>query len=182
MAIGRQQCQRGQFCPPSMMSILSTPSMPSNTRRHQAAWQQSGHRQRKLPLDDARAFCEGHRVASRACDKSDAARAKTCDKNDAAGSTQEARKERFGQGKRRRNKRFSPVIVRHPSGWGGIRTPGSLTTTPVFKTGALNRSATHPDQCFYWVFAESNPNPNSKYPYHTQMRSTSSLTQDPSMV
>ncbi|MEY4565875.1 MAG: hypothetical protein RLY14_845 [Planctomycetota bacterium] len=30
------------------------------------------------------------------------------------------------------------------SGWGGIRTPGSLSTTPVFKTGALNRSATHP--------------------------------------
>jgi hypothetical protein len=25
----RQQCQRGQFCPPSMQSTLSTPSMPS---------------------------------------------------------------------------------------------------------------------------------------------------------
>ena len=32
------------------------------------------------------------------------------------------------------------------SGWGGIRTHGSLSTTPVFKTGALNHSATHPLQ------------------------------------
>ena len=30
------------------------------------------------------------------------------------------------------------------SGWGGIRTPGRVNPTPVFKTGALNRSATHP--------------------------------------
>jgi hypothetical protein len=30
------------------------------------------------------------------------------------------------------------------SGWGGIRTHGTVTRTPVFKTGALNRSATHP--------------------------------------
>jgi hypothetical protein len=29
-------------------------------------------------------------------------------------------------------------------GWGGIRTHGSLATTPVFKTGAFNHSATHP--------------------------------------
>src|SRR5262245_9933666 len=29
-------------------------------------------------------------------------------------------------------------------GGGGIRTHGSLSTTPVFKTGALNRSATPP--------------------------------------
>ena len=29
-------------------------------------------------------------------------------------------------------------------GWGGIRTPGTLASTPVFKTGALNHSATHP--------------------------------------
>jgi hypothetical protein len=29
-------------------------------------------------------------------------------------------------------------------GWGEIRTHGTLTRTPVFKTGALNRSATHP--------------------------------------
>jgi hypothetical protein len=30
------------------------------------------------------------------------------------------------------------------NGWGGIRTHGALAGTPVFKTGALNRSATHP--------------------------------------
>src|SRR5215471_8767326 len=29
-------------------------------------------------------------------------------------------------------------------GWGGIRTPGGREPTPVFKTGALNHSATHP--------------------------------------
>src|SRR5713226_5240473 len=29
-------------------------------------------------------------------------------------------------------------------GWGGIRTHGELAPTPVFKTGAFNRSATHP--------------------------------------
>src|ERR1051325_9078783 len=31
-------------------------------------------------------------------------------------------------------------------GGGGIRTHGSLTTTPVFKTGALNHSATPPGE------------------------------------
>src|SRR5688500_17180385 len=30
------------------------------------------------------------------------------------------------------------------SGRGGIRTPGGLSPTPVFKTGALNHSATRP--------------------------------------
>ena len=29
-------------------------------------------------------------------------------------------------------------------GWGGIRTHGEREPTPVFKTGALNHSATHP--------------------------------------
>ena len=29
-------------------------------------------------------------------------------------------------------------------GWGGIRTHGGVAATPVFKTGALNHSATHP--------------------------------------
>ncbi len=29
-------------------------------------------------------------------------------------------------------------------GWGEIRTHGEVAPTPVFKTGALNRSATHP--------------------------------------
>jgi hypothetical protein len=30
-------------------------------------------------------------------------------------------------------------------GWGGIRTHERLAPLPVFKTGAFNRSATHPD-------------------------------------
>ncbi len=30
-------------------------------------------------------------------------------------------------------------------GWGGIRTPGRREPPPVFKTGALDHSATHPD-------------------------------------
>jgi hypothetical protein len=34
--------------------------------------------------------------------------------------------------------------ARCKSGWGGIRTHGGLSPTPVFKTGALNHSATHP--------------------------------------
>jgi hypothetical protein len=29
-------------------------------------------------------------------------------------------------------------------GWGGIRTHGGREPTPVFKTGALNHSTTHP--------------------------------------
>ena len=29
-------------------------------------------------------------------------------------------------------------------GWGGIRTHETLSRLPVFKTGAFNRSATHP--------------------------------------
>ena len=32
-------------------------------------------------------------------------------------------------------------------GWGGIRTPGSLATSAVFKTVAFDRSATHPKLC-----------------------------------
>ena len=31
-------------------------------------------------------------------------------------------------------------------GWGGIRTPGRLAPTAVFKTAALNHSATHPNR------------------------------------
>ena len=61
---------------------------------------------------------------------------------------QGARKERLYQGKHKAKQRLSSAIVRTPNGWGGIRTPGSLTTTPVFKTGALNRSATHPTNVF----------------------------------
>jgi hypothetical protein len=33
-------------------------------------------------------------------------------------------------------------------GWGGIRTPGGREPTPVFKTGAIDHSATHPTEVF----------------------------------
>jgi hypothetical protein len=39
-------------------------------------------------------------------------------------------------------------------GWGGIRTPGEPRPTPVFKTGAINHSATHPS--FYFSYL-ANP-------------------------
>ncbi len=49
---------------------------------------------------------------------------------------------------RRRPTLYRPEPIRHfprgSGGWGGIRTHGALARTPVFKTGALNRSATHP--------------------------------------
>ncbi len=33
-------------------------------------------------------------------------------------------------------------------GWGGIRTPGGVAPTAVFKTVAFDRSATHPKLIF----------------------------------
>ena len=36
------------------------------------------------------------------------------------------------------------AVHRIIGGWGGIRTPGRREPPPVFKTGALNHSATHP--------------------------------------
>lgn len=36
-------------------------------------------------------------------------------------------------------------------GWGGIRTPGSLATSAVFKTVAFDRSATHPELFFCFI-------------------------------
>ena len=36
------------------------------------------------------------------------------------------------------------ALSRAAGGWGRIRTHGGLAATPVFKTGALNHSATHP--------------------------------------
>jgi hypothetical protein len=36
------------------------------------------------------------------------------------------------------------LIPRENGGWGGIRTHGELAPTAVFKTAALNHSATHP--------------------------------------
>jgi hypothetical protein len=35
-------------------------------------------------------------------------------------------------------------VRRESGGWGEIRTHGGVAATPVFKTGALNHSATHP--------------------------------------
>jgi hypothetical protein len=35
-------------------------------------------------------------------------------------------------------------VAAQGGGWGEIRTHGDVAATPVFKTGALNRSATHP--------------------------------------
>lgn len=46
--------------------------------------------------------------------------------------------------------RQSTKVARHPKpkaqggGWGGIRTHETRKRLPVFKTGAFNRSATHP--------------------------------------
>lgn len=37
-----------------------------------------------------------------------------------------------------------PRIVVNLSGWGGIRTHGGIAPSPVFKTGAIGHSATHP--------------------------------------
>jgi hypothetical protein len=39
------------------------------------------------------------------------------------------------------------------SGWGGIRTPGGISPTAVFKTAALDHSATHPNPCFCCILA-----------------------------
>jgi hypothetical protein len=36
------------------------------------------------------------------------------------------------------------ALTAHNGGWGGIRTHEALAGLPVFKTGAFNRSATHP--------------------------------------
>jgi hypothetical protein len=42
----------------------------------------------------------------------------------------------------------SATCMRRESGWEGIRTPGGLTPTAVFKTAALDHSATHPNTYF----------------------------------
>jgi hypothetical protein len=45
----------------------------------------------------------------------------------------------------RNNNNISYLSISH-GGWGGIRTHEELTPLPVFKTGAFNRSATHPQR------------------------------------
>src|ERR1043165_932030 len=42
-------------------------------------------------------------------------------------------------------------LAEHSGGWGGIRTHETLAGLPVFKTGAFNRSATHPSGVRYWA-------------------------------
>src|SRR5215469_1494052 len=39
---------------------------------------------------------------------------------------------------------YNLLITKSNGGEGGIRTPGTLSGTPVFKTGAINHSATSP--------------------------------------
>jgi hypothetical protein len=50
---------------------------------------------------------------------------------------------------------------RRSGGEGGIRTPDTLSGMPVFKTGAINRSATSPLLQFYYnleYFQDVSPN------------------------
>jgi hypothetical protein len=42
--------------------------------------------------------------------------------------------------------------VESAGGWGGIRTHETVARLPVFKTGAFNRSATHPDRFLHVAF------------------------------
>ena len=37
-------------------------------------------------------------------------------------------------------------LIKKNGGWGGIRTHEGLAPLPVFKTGAFDRSATHPQR------------------------------------
>lgn len=46
-------------------------------------------------------------------------------------------------------------MLNFTGGWGGIRTPGGLAPSTVFKTVAIDRSATHPKlytKIFYPIF------------------------------
>jgi hypothetical protein len=65
------------------------------------------------------------------------------------------------------------------NGWGGIRTHGTLTSTPVFKTGAFNRSATHPtisfNPLFYVFFCGFTI--TAKNPQHTSRVERSDIIQ-----
>ena len=58
-------------------------------------------------------------------------------------------------------------------GWGGIRTPGSLATSAVFKTVAFDRSATHPK-----LFSTDLSNRRGFGLRGTSFRSTSLRSQD----
>lgn len=47
------------------------------------------------------------------------------------------------RGKRNIPRKFRGMLY-IPGGWGGIRTPGRVAPSAVFKTVAFDRSATHP--------------------------------------
>src|ERR1700676_5441178 len=55
-----------------------------------------------------------------------------------------ARKQTTAMLPNRKKRVLNPLISLKNGGRGGIRTHGTLAGTPVFKTGALNRSATLP--------------------------------------
>lgn len=61
-----------------------------------------------------------------------------------------------------------------PDGWGGIRTPGTRTGTAVFKTAALDHSATHP---LFWPSAQpawdiASDNPQARFAERTLSQSS----------
>src|SRR5688572_12788597 len=55
------------------------------------------------------------------------------------------------------------MAYKNIGGWGEIRTHGRLAPSPVFKTGALNHSATHPARLFNHI---ARPEPSR----HPQLR------------
>ena len=57
----------------------------------------------------------------------------------------ERRRENFGENSENSDKE---------SGWGGIRTPGTVSRTAVFKTAAFDHSATHPALLFHFQRSE----------------------------
>lgn len=53
------------------------------------------------------------------------------------------------------------IFLEYAGGWGGIRTHGTLARSPVFKTGAFNRSATHPKKKRHTVTGLCDKNPSN---------------------
>src|SRR5689334_5092561 len=51
------------------------------------------------------------------------------------------------------------LVVGLCGGEGGIRTPGTLPGTPVFKTGAINHSATSPQRLANQFISGAKPSP-----------------------
>lgn len=60
-----------------------------------------------------------------------------------------------------RRARANENICKNKSGrWGGIRTHGTLSRTPVFKTGSLNHSDTHPSVVRLYSVLKKAVNPD----------------------